>query len=296
MILGDLFDTTAIPLTDLLETYRILRTWCIDNPTKHLYLVPGNHDLPKTSNVLSSFKLLAQLLHMSATNVTTMDEADMTPYGYVIPHVANQDLFNLELGKVPECTTLFLHCNFDNGFAAQSDQSLNLSRQQVQMLPAGRIILGHEHNPTTSGKVLIPGNQTASSIADWQQGSDKTYIKVAPNGDITWHVSAKRSDLYAEMPITDLQVTDHKFVKVTGEVAGVDASKMITALNKFRQRHPAFVVANAVTIKDEGEDGVAQVVESLAAAQGFDIWSILKDMFTEKQIAKLTSIGENSVK
>jgi DNA repair exonuclease SbcCD ATPase subunit len=57
---------------------------------------------------------------------------------YVIPHVPNQDIFDLELERVPEGTKwLLLHCNFDNAFAGAMDHSLNLSRDQAKRGKSG---------------------------------------------------------------------------------------------------------------------------------------------------------------
>jgi DNA repair exonuclease SbcCD nuclease subunit len=86
MILGDLFDSYEIPASDILDVYQALKLWRIKG--YKLYMVPGNHDLSKTSTTLSSFQFLCAVLE-SYSNVQIVDKPAMTPYGYVIPHLPN---------------------------------------------------------------------------------------------------------------------------------------------------------------------------------------------------------------
>ena len=97
LINGDLFDQTFVPMSDLFVTYQLLYGWLLKGHT--LYLSAGNHDLPKSSAVFSSFHLLCRLLSQQfPANVVVIVGAVPIPEhdAFVISHVANQDLFDLE--------------------------------------------------------------------------------------------------------------------------------------------------------------------------------------------------------
>lgn len=283
MILGDLFDTVNIPIHDVLHTYLILKGWCRLNPNQHLYLVAGNHDLSKTSNVLSSFDMLCSLLVDSGVNVKVIKEPCVTPYGAVIPHLANQELFDAALATVTECEVLFLHCNYDNKFAAQSDQSLNLSKEQAESLPVKHIVFGHEHRSRMTGKAIIPGNQVASSVSDCLGQRAKMYVTVSDEKVISVNQCPEwvSSEVFVELDWQNLEVTAHKFVRVVGTAAAEQASAVVTAISKLRQASPALVITNAVVIV--GVDDTEVFEQSLDEVQGFSVMRALKELLTEDE-------------
>lgn len=286
ILLGDLYDSYQVPLSDVLGTLGILYRWLAVEGHGRLYLVPGNHDLSKTSNQLSSFEFSAEMLRQAFPNkVTVVMDSMMTPYGYIIPHVPNQDLFNHELEQVPECNILFLHCNYDNNFAAQSDQSLNISREQVVATKATKIVLAHEHHPRKEGRVIVPGNQIATSVSDWLQDGDKYFVEVDTDGSITHHHAASR-DVFTEMQVDQLEVTDHKFVRIVGTIPE-DGGNYVSAMAKLRQQHPAFVITNATKSVLAGDDTGEKFAKSLDSINKFSIWSALEKLFTKKQLDKL---------
>lgn len=286
MILGDLFDTHDVAMSDVLKCFVTLTEW-LDSNSNMLYLIPGNHDLSKTSTTLSSFEFLAQLLLMyDVAKVRYIGEAQMTPYGYVIAHVANQELFDAEMLKVPECDFLFLHVNYDNHFAAQSDQSLNLSAEQAENCLARKIIIAHEHNTRQSGKIIIPGNQTCSSVSDWLHSSTKSKA-VIDNGVCTLHVVRTAADEYAEMDWKHLVPSSAKFIRVTGEASAAEASLAISAVARYRSTSPALVITSAFRVASE--DGTS-FAESLEQVQGFDIWAALREHLTPEQFTKVQAV------
>lgn len=291
MILGDLFDTGNVAISELFATYEILDDW-LRNHDGCVYNVRGNHDVTKTSNVMSSFDFLGKLLkRQHPEKYVHITESCLTPHGYVIPHYPNQDLFNLEVERAIESyegDNIFFHCNYDNNFAAQSDQSLNLSKEQADRLRVKRIIMGHEHNPRKLGKVLIPGNQIASSVSDWLHEGDKFFTEVVDGVAALSKASDKASE-FIEMPYTALEVTDHKFIRITGRVAASDHSKLITALNRFRLKSEALVITNAVeTVSEDHKEIVAQSLESVKA---FSVWDALKEILTEDEIKILEKVN-----
>jgi len=282
MLLGDLFDQGQIPSIDLLRTFNTLSNWLAKDTTAKLYNVAGNHDLNKVSNVMSSFQLLGELLkQLYPEQYVHIEEPMMTPYGYVIPHVRNQDVFNLELSRVPECDYLFLHCNYDNFFATHSDQSLNLSKEQSAESKAKHIIIAHEHHAKRVPKVTIPGNQMASSISDWLTPGDKGYVCIV-DGVLSHHISAKRDDEYAEIDWKTLGDSTAKFIRVVGTASSDEIGTALTSINRYRAQSSALVITNAVATQAE-----ASIVESfstsLESVQKFSIVDALKRNLTEDE-------------
>ena len=283
LINGDLLDKEIIPLSDLSELIGILASWLSRADTGRLILPGGNHDLPKSSSNHSSFQFLADLLcRMAPGSVVVVNKlTEVLPGHWVLPHMPNQDLLDAELAKVPECKVLYVHTNFDNNFAAQSDQSLNITRQQVQACKADYIVFGHEHQTKVAmgGRVIIPGNQIASSIADCLNCRDdaKFYTEVGTDGVPVLKEVGKLS--YAEMPWNALKSTDAKFVRVTGEALPDQGAAVAQAISRYRSQSQAFVVANAVTMLSS-EDGLQEFASSLEQVLKFDVMGALLEYLT----------------
>lgn len=285
---GDVFDQNNVPISDVLQTYLTLNDWLTQHPESKLYNSIGNHDKSKTSTVLSSFQFLGKLLELAHPDrYVHIEEPKMTPHGYVIPHLRNQDLFNHALEQVPECDFLFVHANFDNGFAAQSDQSLNVSREQAEICKARLIVFGHEHHKRIVGKVIIPGNQIATSVSDWLSPQDKGYVTIT-NGSLALVHSAIRTTEFIELDWRNLQVSDHKFIRVAGDATGEEASDVVNAINTFRKKSDAFVITNAVAIST----GSVKVDfdSTLAAVQHFSVMDALKEIMTEDEMKVLEAL------
>lgn len=285
MILGDLLDTHDTDTYSLFQVFKVLSEWLVKGHT--LYLVAGNHDLSKTSTTYSSFEMLCGLLKMRSNKVQVILEPCMTPHGYVIPHLPNQAAFDAALLEVPVCNVLYLHVNYDNFFAAQSDQSLNISKEQAAACKAKRIVIAHEHNKKLDGKVIIPGNQIASSVSDWVNSLSKYYVTVV-DGEVNLVHTRDSITEYVELPWNLLEITSHKFVRVTGTATSEEATQVVSAIAKFRQISPALVVSNAVQIATAGAAG--DFAASLEAAQGFDVWRALATYLTDTQMTTLKGL------
>ena len=200
----------------------------------------------------------------------------------------NQQLFDAELEKVPECEVLYLHVNYDNFFAAQSDQSLNISKLQVQACKAKRIVIAHEHVQKLSGKITIPGNQIPTSISDWQ-GCDAKYVTtVTREGVVTMQKVVEKSEDYTEQPWTSPAVTGHKFVKIVGTATAEQAAQVVSAVAKFRSISPAFVVANGVQI--EAQSGAEGFGESLESVRAFDVMTALGELLSRDEMTVLQGL------
>lgn len=287
LLLGDLFDTHSVPLVDLGATLETLVAWLNRNPECKLYNARGNHDASKTSNIWSSFDLLGRvLLRTFPDRYVHIVEPTAIPYGYVIPHMSNQEQFDLALKRVPEVPYLFVHCNYDNFFAQQADQSLNMSEQQVVDCLAETVVFAHEHHGRNFGKVLVPGNQVASSVSDWLSPQNKRFLTVIDDANDLIHRFTEcsvRATEYAEIPWDNLQQTEAKFVRIIGTATAEQATDVVNAVNKFRKGSDAFVVANAVAVASEGE--VINFEASLEAVQVFSVLEALRNFLTPEEMA-----------
>ena len=285
MILGDLFDTGDVPLDDLLAAHETLSHW-LQTSGRDLYLVAGNHDNNKTSNVMSSFDALASLLRAYPNVVVIKDRPMMTAYGYVIPHLPNQDLFDLELSRMPPCEVLYLHCNVSNSFAKESDHSLNISLEQIAAAPAKRIVVAHEHHARTLGKVTIPGNQLGSSVADWLSPGDKQFAKVYA-GMVELQTCTQRSDEFIELDWRNLRPATQPFIRIGGSATAQEAAAALAAVAAYRRSSPALVVTNAVKVETVEGDDYEVAVEAMA---GFDVMSMLKDVLEPSEMKILENL------
>ena len=295
LINGDLFDGADIPRADLLEAVRMFSAW-LDRDVGDLFLANGNHDLDRASYRLSSFQFFAQLLCglypervVHIAEGTYLDQHD----AYVLPHVANQDLANMELARVPRCRALFVHMNYDNQFAVEMDHSLNLSREQAEQLPVEYIIFGHEHQARTElgGKVVIVGNQIGSSISDCLGPAEKYRLELAPNG-LKFHQTWQAEGDYSEQDWRSL--TDvGRFIRVTGTATAAEADKVVTALGRFRREAQALVITNAVKI--EGVEDGAELQLSHEDVTSFNVMEALREYLGPEDAAEVDKImGEEN--
>lgn len=281
VILGDLFDTGHVAMADILRVWEVLRKHC-SNGTP-LYLVPGNHDLEKTLTTLSSFQFLCKLLQAEFPSVAVADAPQFIAEGvYVIPHLPNQDLFDLAMASVPECQYLLVHCNYDNKFAVQSDHSLNMSPDQAMRCNAKYIIFAHEHQAKTAinGKVYIAGNQFPSSISDCL-GNDAKYMTVLTNAGIQKIETWNRKGNYAEQDWRGLKDDGSKFIRVVGDAVATEAADVVSAIARFRNKSKALVITNAVKV--EGAADGEQIQITLEQVKSFDVLSALLECLDERE-------------
>jgi DNA repair exonuclease SbcCD nuclease subunit len=294
MVNGDLFDGADIPKADILRAVQIFNDWLV-HTGKHLYLVNGNHDLSKTSTTFSAFQLLAALLvemhgPERVTHIaegTYLEEHDT----YAVPHLPNQDLFDLALAKVPACRYLTVHANYDNEFAVESDHSLNISKAQAQALPVKHMIFGHVHQQSTAlkGKVILVGNQFPSSIADCLGNAEKHMVELSPDAVKfipTWHAAGD----FSEQDWRDLK-DEGRFIRIIGEATAAEADAVITAIARFRKDAKALVTTNAVKIA--GVNDTDELALSQEAVTSFDVLKALLDILSPQEQAKVKALLEN---
>ena len=174
---GDLLDGFSIDTVEVVKVYEIFAAWLSVGQRRRLNLIQGNHDSNPRGDKLSSFHLLCHFLtaHFGG-QVRVFDSgfAQVSENIFCIPHMPNQSLFDLEIEKALATgwsgMYLLLHCNYKNGFAENSDHSLNINDEQVgKLMVAGwNLVLGHEHigYELRGGRVIVVGNNFPSSIAD----------------------------------------------------------------------------------------------------------------------------------
>ena len=281
VINGDLFDSYACPHADLLEAFEIFSQW-LERGHK-LWLVMGNHDLSTDSTKLSAAEFFGKILESGCERVQVLRGSGwINAETYAISHVSNQDLFDIELSKMPECKYLLLHCNYDNKFAAQSDNSLNLTEDTAKALPVQTIILGHEHQRRSmlDGKVQIIGNQIPTSVADCLGNKQKVYARLSSDLELVtcWHSEGD----FIELDWQELREVPCRFVRITGEATAAQAPDVAKAISRYRSVSEALVVTNAVKIAQESGEGFAQDLETL---QGFNVLDALLSFFTPEEAA-----------
>jgi metallophosphoesterase superfamily enzyme len=292
VILGDLLDAHSIPMQDLLETYLMLNKWLEKGHCLHL--IPGNHDVSTDSSKLSSFQFLGKLLidHPTVQYLQGGGWIDEEDGIYAVSHVPNQDLFDMELAKVPECKFLLVHCNYDNHFAKDSDHSLNLSEEQAKVSKAGTIVFAHEHAPRKllGGKVVVMGNQFPMSISDCLDGHDKFMHQIAGDKINPIKVWDRKTE-YVEMDWRSPEPTDAKFIRFIGTASAEESAAAADTVARYRKASEAYVVGNGIRVQtSEGQKQLE--IESLEQVRAFDVMAALKDYLTEKEYGKLQSLAQ----
>lgn len=281
IIAGDLFDGFTVEIQEILETVFTLSGWLRDSEGR-LILIPGNHDIGKRNDKMSSFGFLCSLLTKLRPGRVIVPNGCLTDLGdniYAIPHCMNQDLFNIELEKalhVPD-GILILHANVDNGFAERSDHSLNVDSEWLTKLSRRHMLLfAHEHQGRTitygGNAIKVLGNQWPSSVADClshgeAQKSGRKYAHIVHTDEIlngdkfslepieTWW----RDGDFEEMDWLELRETGARFIRITGEASSEQAADVINTIARYRQNSDAFVITNGVSIA--GVQGMEDLTE-----------------------------------
>lgn len=293
IINGDLFDGFDVRLSVLLATFLNLSEW-LDASGSTLVLGRGNHDAAKDSTKLSSFDFLGQLLVSAyGKRVRVIAEPTEIDSGlWMIPHMGNQDLFDLALKDAEKCENgiILLHANYDNNFAAQTDHSLNVLHEQARRLVDRNLalIFGHEHiaRRALGGQVYVTGNQWPNSVIDCVGNATKYAHVFSRSADEDWDIeqietwSAAGSFREVDWDTLD-EPTGVQFIRVTGTATAEQGADVVQAIARFRGKSDAFVVSNAVKI--EGITDMADLPSSFEAAKAFDVMGYLLEQLSEEQ-------------
>jgi hypothetical protein len=303
VINGDLFDAFTVEPAEVVRVYGTFADWLAKNQKNMLTFIQGNHDWNPRGDKLSSFHMLAHFMSRQyGEHVVRVIDKGYTPVSvgvWAIPHMPNQDLFDMEVqkavenGPVVEGETwyLLLHCNYCSTFAEHSDHSLNISAAQVTALAnAGwHLILGHEHQHRLLPHATIVGNQWPSSISDClaHGSAQKDGLKYAMRLDpkvgydliTTWDAIGDYTEM--DWRQLDLNVPD-RFIRVTGDASAAEAEAAVSAIARFRQKSEALIVGNAVKVEGvsaiEGFDGSIQ-----DTIKSFDVLSALLEELTPRE-------------
>jgi len=291
VINGDLFDSFQVETSEVIAAHKIFQEHL--ERGGGLTLIMGNHDSSAKADKVSSFHLLAHILKSTHPDyVGVLDHTDgfshVDENVYAISHCLNQSLFDLELAKAAkrdgEDSYLLLHCNYKNGFAENSDHSLNINDEQVgALMRAGwTLILGHEHQGYTlrGGRVIVVGNNFPSSVADCIGDPAKHLLEI--DGGVkfvcTWDANAS----YIEADWRDLTNIDgYNFIRVVGNATALEAAAVIKAVSQLRQRSEAFVITNSVRV--EGQD-MTMNTESIESIKAFDVMGAIYAELNEREI------------
>lgn len=289
LINGDLFDSAhpapfglRQPENDLVlnaQTHivKILANWCRRNPEHTLYLAAGNHDLPRNDGLPSAFGTLCDTLQMLCRNTVRINGAVLRQpeKGFcVVPHFANQTLFDEALNDALDsgCPYVFVHANYDNYFAVQSDHSLNISADVARQFKQNgqTLVFAHEHHGRDLGHVKIIGNQIPTSIADCLDGNPTKRYAVLDYAQksLTFHDFLDIDAVYAQVAWQDETLPEKPFIRVTGHAQYGQAAAVVKQIAAWRSQSSAFVIGNAV----QTGAGDIQLAAADVQDQAFDIW------------------------
>ena len=289
IIAGDIFDRFTVDTADLIHTYTTLAKW-LDISNEQLVLMRGNHDYQPRGASASSFDLLTHILSAQFPDqVVVVTEPTEWRQFIFIPHLPNNEILQLEIDKLRDVSRriIIFHANLDNPWAAESQNSLNVSMDAANALVAqGNIVcFGHEHQPRTlnGGKIIVLGNVVPSSVSDCL-GNDTKYHTLVDGLDVTRVPVLNVREVFCEMDWKELDETPAhmQFVRVTGDCTSNEAAGMISAVSKLRQKHSAFVITNSVKI-----EGIAQM-EALTdltqeSLSRFDVMGALFEDMNERE-------------
>lgn len=299
IINGDLFDSFSVSMLSILGFYGVARNWLLataekwpDRSFEPKYLTKlkigmGNHDWAKDDSKLSAFMFVCRLLAMEFPDrfQAITEPACIYDGIHMIPHVPNQELFDLAIeryqGRGGTPGLLLLHANYHNGYAVESDHSLNVSEEQAKKLIAAgwTLVFGHEHQARTALNegVIITGNQWPSSVADClnnPEGKKHAHI-IDENLDLepilTWDAAAD----FKEIDWRQLDTSDNttSFIRVVGKASAEEASHVIEAISRYRKDCTAYVVTNAVEIA--GVQSMEDLPASVENVKAFDVFGFL---------------------
>jgi DNA repair exonuclease SbcCD nuclease subunit len=298
VINGDLFDGFEVPGTDLIRTFNVLDRWFMKaRQAQHLTLIAGNHDYNPRGDKVSSFHLLAHFLKVRrgmAVDVIdhTRGFSRVADRVWAIPHVANQDLFDIELHRALDAAGegdfLLLHANYDNNFAVEADHSLNVSKEAADLLiSAGwTLILGHEHQYRVAPGIVIPGNQVPTSVADCLGCRSKHYLTLSgKETQLREWLNLEEDKVFTRLDWQNLDAdTGYQFIRVEGTATAEEAAEAVDAVARFRAKSQAYVVTNAVKVEGVAAfDALAEM--SLEQITAFNVLDALCETLTPEESA-----------
>lgn len=278
---GDFFDTYSNPEEVIKRAGPLLSE--VD------YCLSGNHDVVGRESKTGSLELLDNLLPRG--NGCTLNVID-APYGVAhcqswtdpahnctltfVPHVATGGLFETSLemamaeldklkaivepndGQSKVMHYLFLHCNYDNEHAAEKEATLNLTKEDAEVLLEHGfdfIVLGHVHQPSEhlGGRVIVLGNTHPTGFGDL---GDKRIMTIGrlglPHFETIYEEKRHELDidlddyLAGKVAIGD----ETRFAVLTGDIATERAADLAKAVKQIWAECPnLFALRSIVSIQ-----------------------------------------------
>ena len=268
---GDLFDTFWVDSVTLKQGKNVF-----DNCE---LVLTGNHDVSNRQNAESALHFLESIssVTLAVTDKPKVGETSEFPKAIQwIDHKMTQQLFDesLELVK-PVGGLLFLHCNFDNGFATD-EASLNLSRAQAEALleKVDLVFIGHEHISTAhfNGRLIMTGNTHPTSFSDisdkysWHVDKD---LKVTR--ELIWSTNYAVKLDYAHLLEGSCDLVNMEFIEIVGQAERAELPKIARAVANLWKTCPnAYMIKNSVTCEQfeaekVDEVHIADVITTLSA-------------------------------
>lgn len=224
--LGDIVDTHDNDAQTVLQAHTLMQE--VD------LLLSGNHDVHNDAKSVGTIDIL-QELHPENVIRAKFDECriEVEDTGdelvISIPYLSSKALFESALVKAQDAASgesrpclLFLHCNYDSGYADQ-DTELNLtSKQALRLLEHfDYIFIGHDHKFKTdhNGRVVVLGNLYPTGFGD----ISSKYHAVYDNGRVTCRKHWDHETYYQEIDVEQLLSAEHEpvrkqFVDITGSI------------------------------------------------------------------------------
>lgn len=221
--LGDLFDRSFNDEATLVQGHAVA--------SQCRWVLAGNHDSTNRSDTVTSLDALKEM-GCPIISAADLSEPYFDCFGalYFVPHHASQELFEVALTRAAahasvcragKPSVLFLHCNYEQPFAAEDD-TLNLTQSMAEQLlnDFDYIFLGHEHRPARylDGRVVVLGNTHPTSFADISDKFvyllDITDSRIDLKAQRIWSQATKFAEVRFGEPLPDLSTAE--FVDVVG--------------------------------------------------------------------------------
>lgn len=302
---GDLFDGFTVDPGDLIRCFNTLVEWS-NRSGKMLTLIAGNHDHQPKADKVSSFEILCHFLEVHLEDMIQVVDhthgfSQIGDRIWAIPHMPNQDLFDLEIQKAIDSGFhgwLLLHANVMSTFAEASDHSLNVSSDQIRALKNFRLAFGHEHQGRTitvgNTIVHVVGNQFPSSVSDClakgEAQKDGVKRALVIHDDLgcseieTWRTEGNFAGIDWQMipAILETGGMSEKFVRVVGDARSDQVADAVNLVAKLRSKIDAFVVTNNVKIEGAGNmDALTEL--TFDEIKSFDVLNALLELLSEEE-------------
>lgn len=294
ILLGDVFAEFAVEYIVLqrIATILMLR---LKLGHRKVLVCEGNHDLSKDQTKASAIRMLGWLLSALAPAGAVVYVGDgaveIEPGVFAVPHLINQEAFEAALTGLPKKSTVLLHANFDNPFAAEKLHSLNLSPAQAGDFDM--VLSGHEHVRSHRGNVFMLGSPWPCNIGEaevdhgyhlWDgPGHEPEFVPTWSSAEHCLAIDWK--DLGSEISNTI------QFIRVTGEAEAAEAALVIEAIDKFRASSDAFFITNSVKV---GTISMEAVEEAEANIEQFDPLKSLFALLPAEMVTRIKSLREEN--